>query len=259
MMMLSPKSKQLQQFFIICLAAFLFLNLTACSSVLSTEEASKKYQSWSEAKLFAAGEKSLKNRDYKEAVDYFEAIKANYPFGQTAEKANRDLIYAYYQTDDYVSTAAAAEHFIHLYPRNEGVDYAYYMKGMANFNANRSFLQKLLPIALEQRDTTSMRDAYHDFMLLIQIFPDSPYASDARQHLVYLRNILAKQELDIARYYFQRAVYLGAANRAAYIVEHFEHAPQVKEALEIMVASYEKLGETQSAEDAKRVLDLNFS
>ena len=52
-----------------------------------------------------------------------------------------DLIYAYYKKKDFPSAAATAERFIHLYPRAKYVDYAYYMKALANFQQTRGALR----------------------------------------------------------------------------------------------------------------------
>lgn len=231
--------------------------LAACSTTDSSQDLAKEFQGFSEKQLFASGSMALAAHNYRESIKYFEALQTNYPFGDDAEQGQLDLIYAYFMTGDYASTIAAAQHFIHLYPRSKHVAYAYYMKGLANFNADRTMLQKLLPIDLAQRDVGSMRDSYNDFMVLLQLYPDSPYAADARQHLIYLRDVLAKHELIVAKFYFQRKAYVAAANRASYIVQHYQHAPQVIAALKLMVQAYRALGEEQMAVDAERVLAAN--
>lgn len=92
---------------------------------------------------------------------------------------------------------------------------------------------------------------------MLQRFPDSKYAEDSRQRMVYLRNNLARHEVNVARYYIKRGAYLAAANRANYVIERFQRTPAVKDALEILIEAYRALGENKLAADAQQVLDIN--
>jgi outer membrane protein assembly factor BamD len=137
------------------------------------------------------------------------------------------------------------------------VDYAYYLKGIVNYNRSVGFLDRYIPTDPSQRDPGSALDAFQDFAELVRLFPDSKYAADARQRMVYLRTNLAKNEVHVARYYMKRGAYVAAANRATYVIERFQRTSAVKDALEILVAAYKALGEDALAADAQRVLDVN--
>ena len=235
------------------------VGLSACSTTDDSQDIAKQFSGYTEKQIFAGGEMALAEHNYRDAIRHFEAMQTNYPFGKDAEQSQLDLIYSYFMTGDYASTIAASQHFIHLYPRSSHTDYAYYMKGLANFKADRTLLQKILPINLAERDVGSMRDSYNDFMVLLQVYPNSPYAADARQHLIYLRDVLAAHEMIVAKFYLRRRAFVAAANRASYVVQHYQHAPQVMDALKVMVTAYQGLGETKMANDAERVLRANES
>ena len=180
------------------------------------------------------------------------------PYGKQIQFAQRYVIYTYYMNSDTASTGVAAEHYIHLYPRDKYVDYAYYMKAMANFNQYRGFLSHFFRYDIAKRDINAARLAYKDFDLLIRYFPHSQYASDSRQHLIYLRNIFAKQNIIIARYYFDRRAYVAAANRANDVVKNYPKSGSVEEALTILIRSSRLLHLQQQANDALKVLKANF-
>lgn len=232
------------------------LVINGCSS--TTKSLEEQYKGQSANDLYNQAETALAKKSYLDAVKYFEALQTIYPFGEHAEQTQRDLMYAYYKSDDKISAAAAADRFIRMYPRSEYVDYAIYLRGLANFDQKRGILQNLFYTDLSQRDFGTMTQAFSDFKLLLERFPSSKYAADAYQRMVYLRNLFAKHELDVAKFYMRRKAYVAANNRASYIVEHLQGAPEVKQALIILVQANTALGLTKPAEDAKRVLALNY-
>jgi len=237
------------------MVAGLLSSLIACAS---TTDPAEKYKNKTAEQIYQGGEAALAKGHDSSAIEHFEALDALYPFGANAEQAQLDLMYAYYASGDSPSAAAAAERFIRLYPRSVHVDYAYYIKGLAEFNQDRGWFQRYLPTDLSQRDPGTMSQAFTDFSTLLRLFPDSVYAPDARQRMVYLRDLFSKHELHIAKYYFRRTAYVAAANRANYIVQHYDGTPQVEEALGIMVRSYRQLGLQEPAQQALAVLQMNY-
>lgn len=229
--------------------------LCACSTV---SDPISKYNGMSAEAIYQQAQVNLQKRRFSRAVNALEALDAQYPFNKYAEKAQLQAIYAYYKNDDTASTAAAAERFIHLYPQSDSVAYAYYMKGLANFSPSQSFVQRYFSRDSSHNDNTMQQQAYRDFFTVVYRFPDSPYAADARQRMVFLRNQFAEHELHIARYYLKREAYVAAANRASDIVLHYQQAPQTEEALSIMARSYAKLGLDKRADNARKILLKNF-
>jgi outer membrane protein assembly factor BamD len=227
--------------------------LQGCS-VFSTEDETKD---WSAQKLFSEAKSALAEGDYQQAVSYYEKLEARYPFGRYAMQAQLDVAYAHYKNGEPESAIAAAERFIKLYPQNPHVDYAYYLKGIVNYNRKLGLLDRFVPIDQSQRDPGSASDSFQDFAELVRRFPSSQYAEDARQRMLYLRDNLAKNEVHVARYYLHRGAFLAAANRATYVVENYPRSTAVRDALEIMIEAYGRLEMTQLQADARRVLELN--
>jgi len=212
---------------------------------------------WSASKLYTAAARDLDAGNYTQAIENYEKLETRYPFGPYAMQAQLDVAYAYYKAEESEAAIAAADRFIKLYPQSPVVEYAYYLKGIVNYNRSVGFLDRYIPTDPSQRDPGSALDAFQDFAELVRLFPDSKYAADARQRMVYLRNNLAKNEVHVARYYMKRQAYLAAANRANYVIEHYQRTSAVEDALEVLIEAYRSLGKDQLAADAERVLTLN--
>jgi outer membrane protein assembly factor BamD len=214
-------------------------------------------EGWSASKLYAEAASEMDSGSYARAIELYEKLEARYPFGRYAMQAQLDVAYAHYKAEEPDEAIAAADRFIKLYPQNPYVDYAYYLKGIVNYNRSVGFIDKYIPTDPSQRDPGSALDAFADFSELVQRFPNSKYAEDARQRMVYLRNNLARHEVNVARYYIKRGAYLAAANRANYVIERFQRTPAVEDALEVLVEAYRAVGDNKLAADAQQVLDLN--
>jgi len=212
----------------------------------------------SPGQIFVQGEKALKRHDYREAIKRFEALDVQYPFGHDTEIAQLHLIYAYYMTDDYASAEAAAARFIYAHPTDPHVDYAYFMRGLASFYQNLGVFERFFRVDLATRDLSQIKKSYDIFANLEQQFPHSAYAPAAHQYLIYLRNMLANHELEVAQYYFARQAYIAAADRASLVVRHYEGAPAVPDALVLMAKSYRALGLQQNLQEVMRVLEYNY-
>ena len=214
-------------------------------------------EDWSAAKLYEEASSELDSSNYAKAIEYYEKLEARYPFGRYAMQSQLDVAYAHYRADEPEAAIAAADRFIKLYPQNPYVDSAYYLKGLVNYNRSVGFLDRYIPTDPSQRDPGSALDAFVDFSVLVDRFPESRYAEDARQRMLYLRNNLAKHEVNVARYYMRRGAYLAAANRASYVIERFQRTSAVESALEVLIDAYTALGKSGLAADAQRVLDVN--
>lgn len=229
--------------------------LTGCSWFSSKDKSETR--NWNASKFYAEASKAMKERDYELAIELYEKLEARYPFGRYATQSQLDVAYVYYQYDEPESALAALDRFIKLHPRNSHVDYAYYLKGIVNFNRSMGFVDRFVPTDISQRDAGAAMDSFDDFSELVRKFPDSKYSEDARKRLLYLRNNIAKHEVHVARYYMDRGAYLAAANRCVYVVENYQRSPAVRDALKIMAMAYDQLGLEDLSADARRVLALN--
>lgn len=239
------------------LALILFLLAAGGCSKFITEEKDET-KDWSAKELYTAAKRELDEKSYEKAINYYEILEARYPFGRYAQQAELEIAYAYYKYDEPDSAIAAADRFIKLHPRHENVDYAYYLKGLVNFNRGERFLDRVFKQDPSERDTQTARQAYNDFSTLVKQFPNSRYAKDASQRMIFLRNNLAQHEIHVADYYMRRKAYVAAANRGKYVVENYQGTPAVADALEVMYRAYTKLEMNDLAADARRVLQLNY-
>lgn len=237
------------------LILFTTMLLTGCKPSPQGVEA---FHGVNAATLYKQGVNDMNKRFYSTATKKFEAIDALYPFSQYAEKSLLNVIYTYYKDGDMPSSGAAAERYIHLYPRSRNVDYAYYMKGITSLRRDRSMIYNYFNLDPSKRDLSGARDAFADFRALITLFPHSQYASDAQKRMIYIREVLARHELLVAKFYYDRKAYVAAANRASNVVEHYEGSTEVEPALRMMVASYNKLGKHDLAADARKTLRANY-
>ena len=253
-------SKYFKQLILIILVGVI-LNLTACKTFWSKDDDDdddSPFKGQTAKKLYIDANDSLKKKNYGEAIKRYEALETMYPFNDYAEQAELNLIYSYYKKEDYASAAATAERFIHLYPRARRVDYAYYMKGLANYHQLRGNITTFLGIDQSWRDPGTQSQAYSDFATLVQKFPESRYKANAMQRMIYLRNMFAQSELNVSKYYFERHMYVAATERANYLIRTYPQAPSVKEALIILYHANLALGLKQAAEDARTVYQATY-
>jgi outer membrane protein assembly factor BamD len=196
--------------------------------------------------------------NFNEAETNLDALETYYPFGRYAEQAQLDLIYARYQNLDLEGSRAAADRFLRLNPQSEHADYALYMRGLASYNLDIGLGARYMPIDVEARDPGEQRQAFQDFSGLLNRYPGSEYAPDARQRMIAIRNRLASLELLSAQYYISREAYLAANTRARYLIENYPSTPPVEDALIILAETFRFLDLKKGASDAVAMLKQNF-
>ncbi len=236
------------------LALILVLLLSGCSWFGKKEEAANL----SASKLFSDAMADMDDKNYEQAIKKFETLEARYPYGRYAEQAQLEVAYAYYKQEDVASATAACDRFIKLHPTHPNVDYAYYMKGLANFNENLGFIASLGGQDMTERDPKQARQSYDAFKELVTRFPNSKYTEDAAARMRFVLNGLANYEVQVARYYMKRKAYVAAVNRAQYVLQNYQTTPATEEALLIMVKAYDAMGVTDLRDDAERVMKQNF-
>lgn len=230
----------------------LVLALAACSS---TDD---EFAGTTEEYLYNLGVDSLEVSNWPRAITIFQQLEAQFPFGQYAAQSQIELVYAYYKNGEPEAARAAADRFIRLHPDHPNIDYAYYMKGMSYYTEDQRILGRWMPTDPAKRDPGKARESFADFAQLLARFPNSPYAADARARMVYLRNLLAAYEINVAEFYIERQAYVSALNRARYVVENFQSTPSVPRALEVMVEMYLRLGLNELADTSLAILRENY-
>jgi outer membrane protein assembly factor BamD len=208
--------------------------------------------------LYDQGRRALRASDWNEAVAVFEALNARYHLTPHARRGRIDVIYAYYKLGEKESARDAADTFIRENPADERLDYVYYLRGLIDFERVPNRIENWLNIDLAERVPQTALDSFEAFRTVVERFPQSKYAHDARKRMIYLRNRLADYQLRVARHYMDRGAWVAAAQRAHETIEKYDGAPAVRDALRIMIYCYRQLGYTDLAQNTERVFNENF-
>jgi outer membrane protein assembly factor BamD len=195
---------------------------------------------------------------FQAAIKMYEGLNARFPFSDPARQSRLDLVYAYYRQHEKDSAIDAADTFIRENPTHPRIDYAYYMKGLVYFERDPNFLERWFNVDISARPPTDQRKSFDAFTRVVQQYPSSAYAADARQRMIYLRNRLADYEIHVAEYYVRRGAWVAALARARNVIETYDGSPRMRDALEISISCYHKLGLEDLANDTAKVLTTNF-
>jgi outer membrane protein assembly factor BamD len=228
--------------------------VSGCGSILD------ETKDWTAERFYQEAKDRLNAGNYDESIKLFEQLQGRYPYGRYAEQAQLEIAYAQYKYDEPALAIAACDRFIRQYPTHPNVDYAYYLKGVVNFHGKKSFMNWLVGSNddLHDRDVRATRESYEAFKEVVQRFPNSRYAEDARLRMNHQFNVLAKYEISVARYYYERGAYVAAVNRARHALENFPRTPATEDALAIQAMAYKRMNLQRLHDDTVRVLTLNF-
>jgi outer membrane protein assembly factor BamD len=209
--------------------------------------------------LYKKAHKDLENYNFSASIKSYEALTARFPFTDEARQARLDIIYAYYRAGEGESATDAAETFIRENPTHPRVDYAWYLKGLVEFEKQPNALERLFRADLSKRPPSNARKSFAAFKTVVEQFPKSDYAHDSLQRMVYLRNRLAAYEVHVARYYLKRGAYIAAAQRAKGAVDQYDGAPAVHDALVILIECYDRMNLPTLAAQARQVYAANYA
>lgn len=215
-------------------------------------------KNWTVEQHYKNARNELDSGNYGAAIKSYETLESKFPFGRYAQQAQLDTAYAYYKDNETAQAVTAADRFIKLHPNHPNVDYALYLKGLSYFKPDLGLFGDMLNLDPAERDPKALRESFEVFKDLVVRFPDSVYADDSRVRMAYLVNALAKHDVAVARYYYNRAAYVAAVSRAEAVTQRYPQAPANEDALVIAVLAYEKMGMKELAADARRVLEKNF-
>jgi outer membrane protein assembly factor BamD len=246
----------------VLLAGVLLAGLAGCASDddLPPDNPFKAGPSERELRLEADGlyrlaRRSLDTADFQGAVQRYDQILLKYPFTDYATQAQLESIYAKHRAFDPDGALSMADRFVKEHPRHPAIDYVYYMKGLINFSRGDALFSGL--ISSSGQDVSYARKAFDDFTLLLQRYPRSKFAHDARLRMVHLRNVIAEHELAIVKFYVRRGAHIAAAKRAEQIIAEFPGAPVTFEVMSLLEDSYRDMGLVAQADDVRHLRELN--
>ena len=203
-------------------------------------------------------QKRMLNQNYIGAIESLEAIESKYPFGRYAEQAQVELIYANFMNSQTIASHAAAEKFIRLYPRHPNIDYAYFMKGLSSYTRDKDLIIRFTNTDISNRDITGAKESFAELTEFLTRFPDSQYAPYAKQRNIYLRNMIARNELAAANYYQSIDAHVAAIRRAKYVIENIPNSSENFRALKVLEKSYKALGYEDLRDDILKIIALNY-
>ncbi len=247
----------------IFLLLILITSISSCSSLWpfgkdDEEKDTEIAADESAAKLYKKAHSLLVVKDFTGAIEQYELLESRYPFGRYAQQGQLELTYAYHKQNNIDQALSTVNRFIQLNPQHPSIDYAYYMKGLITFDSGKNLIHYILKRDPSNNDPTSLRESFEIFGLLIEKFPDSEYADDAKLRMIYLRNELAEYEVKVAKFYMKRGAYVASANRAKYVMENYQGAELMPEAVYILEQAYLALGIKDLADDTHRVYAQNY-
>ncbi len=209
--------------------------------------------------LYGNARKALSNSDYEYATRMYEALTARFPFSQQARQARLDLIFLYYRKGEKESATDAADQFLRENPTHPRCDYAWYMKGLVDYERVPYKIERWFGVDSARRPPQTALSAVAAFGTVASKYPKSDYAHDAQRRMIYLRNRLADFEINVAHYYMNRGAYLAAAQRAQRTIEQYDGAPATQEALGILIQAYDRLKLTDLKANAEKMYAANYS
>lgn len=209
-------------------------------------------------KLYAEAKEDLSVGSYEPAIKKLERIEGRAAGTLLAQQAMLELAWAQFRSGEKAPAIATLDRFIKLHPSSAGYDYALYLKGLVNFNEDTGFFGRWAGQDISERDQQASREALNAFRDLVERFPSSRYADDARLRIDFITNMLARHEVHVARYYYERGAYLAAINRAQTALTEYQYAPAAEEALHLMAQSYRALNLPELQADTEKVLRKNF-
>ena len=234
-----------------CLSIVAFFIVSCNSDGPEVEQPEKIY--------YDQAQRRIASNNYFGAIESLEAIETRYPFGKYAEQAQVELIYVYFMNSENDASHAAAEKFIRLHPRHPNIDYAYFMKGLSSYTRDNSLMQRLTETDLSNRDVSGAKQSFSELTEFLTRHPDSQYAPYAKQRNIYLRNMIARNELAAADYYLSIDAHVAAIRRAKYVIENIPNSSEGYRALKILEKSYKALGYQELYDDIKKIINLNYS
>ncbi len=198
--------------------------------------------------LYNGGVDAMAAQRYQRAAQLFESVETNYPYSSWATNAQLMGAYASYLQNRYTDSISILSRFIQLHPTHKDVSYAYYLRAL-------NYYEQISDIEREQKSTELAVAALQD---VVNRFPESSYAIDARLKIDLCRDHLAGKEMEVGRYYEKQHLYTAALGRFQRVVDDFQTTNHVPEALHRLTEIYLRLGMTTEARRTAAVLGHNY-
>ncbi|MGR3758715.1 outer membrane protein assembly factor BamD [Roseobacteraceae bacterium NS-SX3] len=229
-------------------AVLLMAALAGCGGDGGAVTRGESLEVYTPEQIYGRGEFEMARNRTKDAAYYFSEIERLYPYSEWAKQALIMQAFAYHKGKDYENSRAAAQRFIDFYPADEDAAYAQYLLALSYYDQ----------IDEVGRDQGLTFQALQALRTVIEVYPDSEYATSAILKFDLAFDHLAAKEMEIGRYYLRRGHYASAVNRFRVVVEDFQTTSHTPEALHRLVEAYLSLGLTGEAQTAGAILGHNY-
>ena len=215
-------------------------------------------QGQSAKEIYYIATEAMSRGQYDVAAENYRKIEADHPFSKYAQQSHMELAFVEYKMAHWDTAIAIIDRFIAMNNTSELLSYAYYLRGLANFNRGKNFFSKVLPHVQIDKDPINIRNSYEDFKYIVKNYKNSTYTKDSLQRMLYLRNTLASYEIHVASFYYKRKAYMAVINRCNHLIEKYPNAPANMDALFFLEKSYDALLMNDSARDVRKIIVKNY-
>ncbi len=197
---------------------------------------------------YQEGVEALEGGDVLYAAKKFNEAETLFPQSTWAPKSALMAAYSYYVQDYYGDAIAELERFVKVYPLHKNVDYAHYLLGICYYEQ----------IVDEKKDLKAIREAEKKFIFVLEKYPNTEYAVDAKFKIDLINDILASKEMYLGRYYFDKKKWIPAINRFRVVIDKYDTTIYAEEALHRLVEVYYTIGLEDEAKKYAQLLGYNY-
>jgi outer membrane protein assembly factor BamD len=198
--------------------------------------------------LYAEADELMSSGNYWRAAEKFEEVDRQYPYSPVARRAIVMAAYAKYKDKKYPESIQIAKRYVTLHPGTKETALAQYLIASSHYEQMQD----------PARDQDGTRKALYEYQVLLRRYPDSRYATQAKNRIRIARDVLAGAEMNVGRYYQKRSNHLAAINRFKVVVSDYQTTAHVEEALMRLTESYMAIGVVTEAQTAAAILGHNF-
>ena len=201
-----------------------------------------------EIDIYRSGLSSLENEDYNKAIIEFDNLSLNYPFSSLAKKSEIMTAYSLYQNNEITKSIVKLENYIEMNPKDKFTSYAHYLLAMNYY----------IQISSQGRDPILSEKALNALKLIIIKYPKSKYAKDAKLKIQFIRNSLAKNELNIGKFYLRKNAPASSIKRFKDILQNYQNTTVIPETLYRLTEALLMIGLKDEAVKSNALLKYNF-
>ncbi len=214
----------------------------------TNNNSNKKITQSSDIELYSKGLASLKKGNFSSATLEFDNVFLNYPFSSLSSKSEIMSAYSLYQNNDIKKAAAKLSSYIEMNPKGELTEYAHYLLAMCFY----------AQVSNEDRDPSASIKSLNYFKLIITKYPNSSYAKDAKLKMQLLKNTLAKNELNVGKFYLRKGAPGSSIKRFKSVLQNYQNTSVIPETLYRLSEAFLMIGLKDEAIKSNALLDYNF-